>query len=324
MDDNTQINTIIKEENVAVNEVTEIPKKSKRGLVLCILAFLIILVGSLLTYIYLNKKEKVVGKYFSKTTYFYGKSSSDADGVMPEYMVLTKDGKYVSILVSPNPNGEAGTYEIDNDEITFTRQYFYTTLNGLEVEDPTTNSVGHVNKGIYKNDKIEIFSYTFSQVSKTKFDESNNTYYSYEDIVKKYKESSNVVKEEIKELNEYCNSDLKEGTVVTDNQTYTVSYEIADYYEEAISSINVIIKNEAGKEVLKGECYNLSNEELLDYAINTDGTITALYSDGSDDSVNFQVVTFDTKGNKKSTKKLSCQNGRPVVVKDQETVCSEN
>ena len=321
MDDNTQINTIIKEENVAINEVTEKPKKSKKGLVLCILAILIILVGSLLIYICLNKKEKVVGKYFSKTTYFYGKSSSNVDGPMPEYLVLSKDGKYVSIVVSPNPNGEAGKYEINNDEITFTRKYYYTTLNGLEVEDPTINSVGHVNKGIYKNDKIEIYSYTFSQISESKFNDNNKTYYSYEDIVKKFKEDSNKTIEETQELNEYCNSDLKEGTIVTDNQTYTVSYEIADYYEEAIASVNVIIKNETGKEVLKGECYNLSNEELLDYTINSDGTVVALYSDGSDDSTNFQVVTLDSKGNKKATKKLSCPNGRPMVIKDKETIC---
>lgn len=181
-------------ENVETTSKCKVGKKSK--IIIC-LSIIFVIVAAVLVLLQVvckdkgDKKYSVVDGKFNKTTYFYEKVDSDKEGPMPSYYVFDKDGKYVVISVSPNPFGEAGSYKIDGDEITFSRRYYYTTKGGLEVTDPTTNSTGHVNLGSYNGDEIIIYGHKSKKVDEFKFKKDVDKFYTFSDIEKAYKNQDN-------------------------------------------------------------------------------------------------------------------------------------
>jgi len=198
-----------------------------------------------------KKEDEIVDGLFAKTTYYYEKVNSDKEGPMPAYYVFEKDGKYISISVSPNPSGEAGTYKIDGEEITFSRKYYFSTPNGeLSAFDPSETSNGHVNLGTYKDGVINIYGNKLEKTSKSKFEKDIEKTYKYEDIEEAYLSSkkdeptnpvdgNELTSEEstalISLIKKYNLLDLRNSTskvtfdnVVTNDMLYAMFYYVVD------------------------------------------------------------------------------------------------
>lgn len=123
-------------------------------------------------------------------------------------------------------------------------------------------------------------------------------------------------------LHEFCDSTIVEGSYTSKDHTFVVSYETdAESDNDEIGHVYVIIKNEDGLEVLHDDCYSLGNAHLLGYAINSDDTITALYSDGADDTHNFIVSTIDYNGTETNRKDFVCESQVVKIEKDLEAEC---
>lgn len=321
------------DENVETNMEDSKKKTSgkNKGL-LVILCILIIALGGVFVTLLLNRDNKtekakntktdtnkIEKTTFEEETYFV---YNDENGYFG-YIIFESDGKYNYSYIFEAAYGNAGTYYIEKDKIVLNTEY--DTGTGSPYKNTDKKEIDYTNKNTLTFDNKKYNKITKEEFGNWHTDRHGKDIIKYDDVVNMYnKIETEETTEEVRKLNTYCHNDIEEGTVTTNTQTYTVNYEIADYYDGIISSINVIIKNEAGKQVLKGECYNLGTEKLRGYTINSDGTIIALYSDGSDDSINFQAITIDSNGNKKSTKNLTCNNGRPPVEKDKEVVCSND
>ena len=266
-------------ENVETTSKCKVGKKSK--IIIC-LSIIFVVVAAVLVLLQVvckdkgDKKSSVVDGKFNKTTYYYEKVDSDLEGPMPNYYVFDKDGKYVSISVSPNPFGEAGTYKIDGEEITFTRRYYYTTNGGLKVVDPTTSSVGHVNLGSYKGKEIIIYGHKSTKVDESKFKKDVDVFYTFSDIEKAFKKQDNdtpVVPDKKDE------DDDEEEEAIPSFPSKCESITKGDFYPQKCTigkytyTLKVVKEDEENGQTTIG-IYNNKDVKLAEYSE---------YPDGSDD-----------------------------------------
>lgn len=272
-----------------------------------------------------DKKEvKVVNGLFAKTTYYYEKVDSDKEGPMPAYYVFDKDGKYVSISVSPNANGEAGSYKIDGDEITVSRQYYFNVKEGkLSVSDPTSTSVGHVNLGSYKDGEIIIYGHKLEQVEKSKYEKDIDTAYTYNDIDKAFKSQP---AEEPTKPTEEDPEEKNEEEAIPSSPSKCENITKGDYYPQKCTigkytyTLKVVKEDEENFQTTIG-IYNDKDVKLAEYseypdgsddiAFNEDGSVMVEGTIRQDDSYNhLNVYTY----------KMYSYEGKELTVKTKKEV----
>ena len=284
--------TITVEEDQTVNS-----GKSKKGLFLGIIAVLILIIAAILAYMFLIK-DKQNGKYFGSNTYYECTPTSNVDGPMTYYIEFEKNGKYVQVLTMPTFI-EAGTYEITGNKIVFNREF--TKRN----DDAVEKSADTIEKK-YKNEKIVTDGYSCKKITKKAYKDwaDSRSIFTYDEIKKEY-ENPTIKPDEPSDKETLELLGFKDADVEAHGIKYNISY-LADYYNDTtIGTVDVTIKNAEPKVIFTGNVYSLSNEEIRSFMVNSDGTISTLTSEESDDPQVWYINVYDNKGNKVNTKEIT-------------------
>lgn len=306
----------MEDNQVSINiEDTTNEKKSKKGLILVILGLLIIAVGGVVVLLFLSKDKaaKLNGKYFDKDTYYSCTPDTKNDGPMQYYMELDNKGRYVAVLASPTLYVSAGLYEINDSTLTINEQFTKT------YQFPAQES-NREYEMTYENGTLKDDSSKCKTISKSEFKESVKEfgYKSYDEMKKSYEDAQNDPDASNRKYEDVDdkNSDretledfgLKNETIKSKDHSFTIEY-VADYLDEnTIATIDVTIKSETGKEIVKGNCYSLSNETISRFKINSDDTISLVRTGEGDDNPESTIETLDYEGNVIESKKVLNEN----------------
>ena len=306
----------MEDNQVSINiEDTTNEKKSKKGLILVILGVLIIAVGTLLAILFLNKNKSngLDSKYFAKDTYFSCSPNGTKEGPMQFYASFDTKGRYVIVLASPSLSVSAGLYEINKDIVSLKEEYTRTYQYPAQKSDYKYEM--NYADGIIKSDDK-----TWKKISKSEYDKSvkNFNNLTYDEMKKSFEDAQNDPDASYRKYGDVDdkNSDketledfgLKNETIKSKDHSFTIEY-VADYLDEnTIATIDVTIKSETGKEIVKGNCYSLSNETISRFKINSDDTISLVRTGEGDDNPESTVETLDYEGNVIESKKVLNEN----------------